>query len=130
MTYKRFIERHLGIAGRWNSPKFLIGESYSGIRDAMLASLLQQDFIELTGVVAMSTIMDTSRLALNFPSSGKGPDEWYIGPLPTFAMSAQALGKSGQGQAPAAWAEKARTFTRNSYAAALMQGDALPAGAC
>ena len=38
---RRFITRYLTVNNRWNSPKFLFGESYGTTRSAVLVKSLQ-----------------------------------------------------------------------------------------
>ena len=58
-AYAQFISEFLSRYGRWNSPKYLIGESYGTTRSAVLANILeQQDNIDLNGVVLLSTILN------------------------------------------------------------------------
>ncbi len=45
-------------ASRWNSPKFLIGESYGTTRSANLVNVLAQRGIACNGVVLISTALD------------------------------------------------------------------------
>ncbi len=50
----RFIARFLAKYGRWNSPKFLFGESYGTTRSAVLADLLENEkSIDLNGVMLL-----------------------------------------------------------------------------
>jgi carboxypeptidase C (cathepsin A) len=56
----RFIQRYLTLNNRWNSPKFLFGESYGTPRSAVTSWLLHEDGIELNGVTLLSSILDYS----------------------------------------------------------------------
>ena len=49
-SLKQFIKRYLTAYDRWNSPKFLFGESYGTARSCVLAWLLHEDGIDLNGV--------------------------------------------------------------------------------
>ncbi|HTU18389.1 MAG TPA: peptidase S1 [Gemmataceae bacterium] len=73
----QFIIRFLTVYRRWNSPKFLYGESYGTARTAVLAWLLHEDGIDLNGVVLQSSILDYS-------DSNNDP----VGLLPTLAANA------------------------------------------
>ncbi|MEA2782930.1 MAG: hypothetical protein QOK29_4474 [Rhodospirillaceae bacterium] len=57
-SLKQFIKRYLTAYGRWNSPKFLFGESYGTARSAVLSYVLHEDGVELNGVVLQSSILD------------------------------------------------------------------------
>jgi carboxypeptidase C (cathepsin A) len=58
---RQFIKRYLSRYDRWNSPKFLFGESYGTARSCVLAYLLQEDGVELNGVTLLSSILDYSQ---------------------------------------------------------------------
>ncbi len=57
-SIKEFIKRYLTANDRWNSPKFLFGESYGTARSAVLSYLLHEDGIDLNGVTLQSSILD------------------------------------------------------------------------
>jgi carboxypeptidase C (cathepsin A) len=73
---KQFIKRYLTVFRRWNSPKFLFGESYGTPRTCVLSWLLHEDGVDLNGVVLQSSILDYSQTG--------NP----VGLLPTFAADA------------------------------------------
>ncbi len=56
--FRDFIQRWLAVNGRAASPKFLFGESYGGPRTAVLARLLQDAGVMLSGLVLQSPAMD------------------------------------------------------------------------
>lgn len=116
-----FIYQYLSRNERWLSPKFLIGESYGTTRSAQLSSVLQHRHqIYLNGVVLVS--------AVGFGNWGQ--DDRTIFFLPTFIMSAwyhKLLPPDLQKLSATEIAQQARTFAHGEYAAALEQGDALPA---
>ena len=54
----QFITTYVSRNNRWNSPKFLIGESYGTFRNAALVNYLQShDGMDFNGVVMMSTVL-------------------------------------------------------------------------
>ncbi|MBV8610734.1 MAG: peptidase S1, partial [Singulisphaera sp.] len=57
-SIKQFIKRYLDANDRWNSPKFLFGESYGTVRSCVLAWMLHEDGIELNGVTLQSSILN------------------------------------------------------------------------
>ena len=57
-SLRQFIKRFLTKYDRWNSPKFLFGESYGTARSCVLAYLLHEDGVDLNGVVLLSSILD------------------------------------------------------------------------
>jgi carboxypeptidase C (cathepsin A) len=81
-AFAKFITRYIGDHQRWNSPKFLFGESYGTTRSAVLAKVLQSQGMELNGIVLMSSILDFNVWATT------GVDHAYIVNLPTEAAIA------------------------------------------
>ena len=71
--------------GRWQSPKFLFGESYGTTRAANVVNVLQQDGVAVNGVVLLSSALDYNVLPIG---NGPGKDYVYIGYLPTEAAVA------------------------------------------
>jgi carboxypeptidase C (cathepsin A) len=58
-SVSNFIARYVSDNGRWRSPKYLLGESYGGIRSGGVAyKLLTAHSIALNGVVLVSPYMD------------------------------------------------------------------------
>jgi carboxypeptidase C (cathepsin A) len=60
-SLRQFIKRYLTRYDRWNSPKFLFGESYGTARSCVLAYLLHEDGVDLNGVTLLSSILDYSQ---------------------------------------------------------------------
>jgi carboxypeptidase C (cathepsin A) len=120
-AFDRFILRYLNVNQRWNSPKFLIGESYGTTRSAALADMLGNDGVQLNGVVLVSSI-------LNYGIRSGGYDTLYISNLPSYAAAAWYFNKIPNKPADlAAWVEQARVFAAGPYAQALFAGHNLPA---
>jgi len=61
-SIKQFVKRYLTVYGRWNSPKFLFGESYGTPRTCVLTWLLHEDGVDLNGIVLQSSILDYAQL--------------------------------------------------------------------
>lgn len=83
-AFGQFIQRYLTKFNRWNSPKFLYGESYGTTRSAALVNYLQNAGVSVNGVVLQSSI-------LNFGVDGTdlGSNDWpYILYLPTESAAA------------------------------------------
>ena len=59
-SLRQFIKRYLTLYDRWNSPKFLYGESYGTARTCVLAWLLHETGVDLNGVMLLSSILDYS----------------------------------------------------------------------
>jgi carboxypeptidase C (cathepsin A) len=114
-----FIRRWVTEHDRWGSPKFLVGESYGGIRAAGLSHELQSNYgMNLNGVVLLSSLLDFATL-----QASPGNDLPYLTFLPSFTGTAHFHGKI-QGDRDALIAES-KTFAFGDYAAALVQGTAL-----
>jgi carboxypeptidase C (cathepsin A) len=109
---------------RWNSPKFLIGESYGTFRSAALGNYLQSnDNMQLNGIVLISSVLDLGSISF-LP----GDDIGYILYLPSYAATAwyhKAL-KDQPADLPA-FIDEARKFAAGEYAQALMKGTAISA---
>lgn len=87
-AFADFIIKFLSQYGRWNSPKYLFGESYGTTRSAILANLLQSDHaIDLNGVVLLSQVLNMGML-IDFPEIDPGVDLSYELALPTYAATA------------------------------------------
>src|SRR5690625_178449 len=82
-AFTQFIRRYLDKYHRWNSPKFLLGESYGTTRSAALSESLQRAGISLNGVILLSSI-------LNFETASFAPgnDLAYELFLPSYAAVA------------------------------------------
>jgi carboxypeptidase C (cathepsin A) len=120
-AFERFITRYISVNQRWNSPKFLIGESYGTPRSAALSDMLGNDGVQLNGVVLISSI-------LNMGIRSSGYDMPYIGNLPSYAAAAWYFNKVPNKPADlAAWIQQAREFAAGPYAHALFEGHNLPA---
>ena len=82
----RFIRRFLSEYERWNSPRYLLGESYGTTRAAVLARHLQGANIDLNGIVLVSAV-----LQFNTIQFAPGDDLPYIVNLPSYAITARYL---------------------------------------
>jgi carboxypeptidase C (cathepsin A) len=117
------IRQWLDANGRWNSPKFLGGESYGTTRSAAVVDQLEGEYndVALNGVILLSTILDFAAGA-DTPGNELG----YITNLPSMATAALYHGKASAAS-PEAFAQEARTFAIGPYAALLLKGQAAPA---
>ena len=85
-AFARFIARFLVKYGRWNSPKFLFGESYGTTRSAVLADILENEkSVDLNGVMLLGEIF-IFPMATGAPRPGM--DLPYELALPTYAATA------------------------------------------
>jgi len=118
-AFEKFITRYITLNQRWNSPKFLFGESYGTPRTAALVALLENDGIEFNGVTLLSSI-------LNYNIRSPGYDTQYIAYLPSYAAIAYYYKKGKHTGTMAEAVQQAREFARGPYSEALQQGDKLP----
>ncbi len=123
-SINQFIRTWLAENGRWNSPKFLGGESYGTTRSAAVLNELEGQYndVALDGVILISTILDFSMRA-----ETPGNELVYIVTLPSMAAAAHFHGKVADVPDIASWVEQARQFAIGPYAAALLKGNKLGA---
>jgi carboxypeptidase C (cathepsin A) len=115
-VFTRTIQRYLTKYQRWNSPKFIIGESYGTIRAAGLSDSLLNAGVQLNGIAFVSTVF-------NF-ADFQG-DQSLIDFLPTYAADAWYHGKiPGKPPLPA-FLQQARDLARGPYTLALQKGSAI-----
>jgi len=87
-AFARFIQRFITKYNRWNSPKYLFGESYGTTRSAVLADILENSrSIDLNGVILLSQIFNFTT-DIDGPSGNPGVDLPYMLALPTYAATA------------------------------------------
>jgi carboxypeptidase C (cathepsin A) len=118
----QFIVTYVSRSNRWNSAKFLIGESYGTFRSAALGNYLQShDNMAFNGIVLISSVLDLGTISFN-----PGEDMPYVFYLPSYAATAwyHKMLKSPPADLNAFLGE-ARKFAATDYAAALMKGSAL-----
>ncbi|SDH44265.1 Carboxypeptidase C (cathepsin A) [Paraburkholderia steynii] len=109
-SIKQFIKRYLTKNNRWNSPKFLFGESYGTARSCVLAYKLHEDGVDLNGITLQSSILD-------YTQAGNP-----IGALPTAAADAWYHKKLGVAPRPTdlgQFVEEVAQFARTDYLNAL-----------
>jgi carboxypeptidase C (cathepsin A) len=125
-AFAQFITRFLSKYDRWNSPKYLFGESYGTTRSAVLANILEnEDSVDLNGVILLSQILsfDTS---IDGPEFNPGIDLPYELALPTFAATAFYHHKLPQQPAELEpFLREVEQYALGDYAQALMAGSRL-----
>ncbi|HZK98698.1 MAG TPA: hypothetical protein VFC47_02255, partial [Caulobacteraceae bacterium] len=118
-AFARGIERYLTVNRRWNSPKFIFGESYGTTRSAGLSYRLQQDGVQLNGVILLSSI-------LNYGRRDPGFDQELINYLPSYAAAAAYHNRLATAPTDLpAFLRQARDWARGPYALALAKGQTL-----
>ncbi|WHZ18700.1 MAG: Carboxypeptidase-related protein [Rhodanobacteraceae bacterium] len=126
-AFAQFITRYLTLNSRWNSPKFLFGESYGTTRSAVLANILENDdSVGLNGVMLLSAILDYD-ISVDFPQINPGANNLsYVLGLPSYAATAWYHHKLPQQPADLdAFLKQVEQFATTDYAQALMQGTQL-----
>src|SRR5712671_2730037 len=127
-AFAEFISQFLSKYGRWNSPKYLFGESYGTPRSAVLVNQLQADrATDFNGVILLSQILNWD-LSPDRPTGNPGIDLPYQTALPTYAATAwyhhKLTGEHGSLEALLAEVEQ---FAMGDYAHALAAGSELSA---
>jgi carboxypeptidase C (cathepsin A) len=122
-AFSEFIRIYISRYERWNSPLFLLGESYGTTRSAGIAGkLAEDDGISFNGITLLSTVLNFQSLA-----DTKTNDQPYIFLIPTFTAIAgyhHKLPPDLQQDVNKA-REQAEQWAANDYAQALAKGDAL-----
>ncbi len=124
-AFGQFIERYITTFHRWNSPKFIFGESYGTTRSAALVDYLQNHGIPLNGVVLQSSILN---YGLDFSNGDPiAAGDWpYVLYLPTEAATAWYHGKIRNKPADLAeFVAQVEQFALGDYLNALYQGGRL-----
>jgi len=125
-AFAQFITQFLSKYNRWNSPKYLFGESYGTTRSAVVSNILEnEDSVDLNGVILLSQILnfDTD---IDGAGNNPGVDLPYIVGLPTYAATAYYHHRLPQ--QPGAlepFLREVEQYALNDYATALMQGSRL-----
>ena len=115
----QFIRTWLRTNGRWNSPKYIGGESYGTTRSAMLINELEGRFddVSINGILLISTILDFSVGTYN-----QGNEMVYMVQLPTMAATAWYHKQVQTDMNVHDWVAAAREFAIKEYAPALLLG--------
>jgi carboxypeptidase C (cathepsin A) len=123
-AFARFIARFITKYGRWNSPKYIFGESYGTTRSAVLANILENDrSLDLNGVILLSQIFNFNT-DIDAAHDNPGVDLPYVLALPTYAATAWYHKKLPQ-QPPALqpFLKEVEDFAMGPYAHALALGN-------
>jgi len=127
-AFADFIVQFLSKYGRWNSAKYLFGESYGTTRSAVLSKVLETERdVDFNGVILLSQILNFN-FSADAPQFNPGVDLPYQLALPTYAASAWYHHKLPDGhQELASLLTEVEHFTMTDYAQALAAGSALGA---
>lgn len=117
-----FIRLFITRQNRWDSPKFLMGESYGTTRCAVLAHYLQRaKYIDVNGLVLISSALNW----YTFHDENGGNDLPYVLYLPTYATTAwyhKRLNPELQSHR-SQLVQEAERFAIEEYVLALMKGN-------
>lgn len=117
-----FIRMYITRNERWNSPKFIAGESYGTTRASGLSGYLQDNYgMYMNGIILISSCLNFQ--LLDFDHGNEIP---YILYMPTYSTTAQYYKKltpEFQNLAVDQLAKQAETFAQGTYSYFLFQGD-------
>ena len=122
-AFERFIRRFLTKYDRWNSPKYLFGESYGTPRSAVLSAMLKN--VDLNGIILLSAILSFDN-SVDGPEFNPGVDQAYALALPTYAATAfyhHKLEKQPAALEP--FLTEVENFALGDYETALLAGSTL-----
>jgi carboxypeptidase C (cathepsin A) len=118
----RFIRQFVTENGRWNSPRYLLGESYGTTRSAGVVDYLQSNTnMSFNGVILVSVALDVQAI-FNAP----GNDRPFPLFLPTYAITSfyhKVLPSPPSELGP--FENEVRAWALGPYATALLKGDDL-----
>lgn len=121
-----FIHLYLTRNGRWESPKFIIGESYGTTRAAGLSGeLRERHFINVNGIMLVSSVLNFQTLEFD-----EGNDLPYVVYFPSYTATAwyyKKLAPELQSRPLTNVLAEAEAFASGDYNHALLLGDGLPA---
>ena len=115
-----FIRRWINDNNRWNSPRYILGESYGGIRGPLLVSELRSGVltnIEVNGLLLVSPAADMQYI--RFAPGNNSP---HYGYLPTYAVTAYYHGKVDTDLTLLEFYENSKKFSLEKYGPALLKG--------
>lgn len=126
-AFTRFITNFLSEHSRWNSPKFLYGESYGTTRSAVLAGDLQGKSVDLNGIILQSSILNFD-LSVDDPRTNPGVNISYATGFPSYAATAWYHHKvPNQPKELGPFLKKVEAFSMGEYLTALNQGNLISA---
>ena len=118
-SVSQFIKQYIKDNARWNSPKYLLGESYGTMRSAGVVNYLQENMgISMNGVILVSVVLDLRTLTFQ-----QGDDISYVMHLPTYAATAWYHKKiTARPASLETFLKEVRTFAEGEYSTALIKG--------
>ena len=125
--FGQFITNYISKFARWNSPKFIFGESYGTPRSAVLSDYLLEHGVALNGVILQSSILNFGLDYGNGDPIGGG--DWpYVLYLPTEAATAWYHNRANPRPSDLpSFVREVEQFAMGEYLDALYRGDKLSA---
>ncbi len=125
-AFADFITQFLSKWGRWNSPKYIFGESYGTTRAAALVNLLEtENAVDVNGVILLSQVLNYDVLP-DFPELNPGVDQPYELWLPSYAATAWYHHRLSDPSRPlGTLLDEVERFASGEYATALHAGATL-----
>jgi carboxypeptidase C (cathepsin A) len=125
-AFANFIVEFLSRHNRWNSPKYLFGESYGTTRSAALANILENEkSLDLNGIILLSQILNLDD-NVDSPQFNPGVDLPYVLALPTYTATAWYHHKlPNQPAALEPLLREVEKFALDEYAQALAAGSTI-----
>lgn len=125
-AFANFIQQFISENNRWNSPKYLFGESYGTFRSAVVANILEtRDNINLNGVILLSQLLNYGFMT-ETADGNPGDGLPYELALPSFAATAWYHHKlPNQTTQLVPFLKEVEHFAMTDYTLALNQGAAI-----
>lgn len=125
-AFADFITRFFTKHNRWNSPKYLFGESYGTTRSAVLSNILTTEkSVDLNGIIMLSQILNYGN-SIDYPQGNPGNDTPYQLGLPTYAATAWYHDKlPNKPEKLEPFLDEVEEFAMGEYASALSKGSEL-----
>lgn len=124
-SIESFIQNFILTYDRWSSPKYILGESYGGIRGSLLANHLQSDLsIAINGLILISPALSST--SFMFESTDNNVPFWTF--FPSYATTAwyhKKLAPELQALDVSTVYDQAKAFADTVYRDALDRGNAM-----
>lgn len=117
-VFSKAIQRWLTLHQRWNSPKYLFGESYGSSRSAGLAARLQTTGAQLSGLIQLGSCLQVSRIIVQ-------GDDYYKSNVPTYAVTAAYHGRIQRPADRTSFIREVTEWVEGPYNIALAKADRL-----
>lgn len=120
ISVSNFIKQYVTENDRWNTPRFLLGESYGTLRSAGVVNYLQEVLhLSMNGVILVSNILD-------YRMADDKSDLNYALRLPSYAAAAWYHNKVANKPASLeVYLKEVEKYSTDEYMLALMKGDQL-----